>query len=192
MERSAYTLLAQLNEVKDKLPPIHLWHPEVVTESHMRISADGEWFHEGKKIERRRLARLFASILRREADGQYFLVTPVERSRVDVDDAAFVGVLLDAQGVGQSQQLTLTTSMADVVRISADHPLEFRGKGDERIPYVLVRNNLDARLSRSVYYQLVDLACSHLMDGVSWFGVWSAGAFFPMIEEADLDAAVDP
>jgi len=183
--KSAYALLSHLDDVKDKRPPIHLWQPDRVTESRMRIDVDGNWFHEGAAIERLRLARLFASILRREDDGQYYLITPVEKSRVDVEDAPFVIIGMDVRGSGSSRVITFTTNMAESVVVSDAHPLVFRaGRQEAPLPYVHVRDGLDARVSRAVYYDLMELVEEGAHEGRPWYGISAGGRFFP-IQPAD-------
>ncbi|MEM7042459.1 MAG: DUF1285 domain-containing protein [Pseudomonadota bacterium] len=151
---------------------------------HMRIDRDGVWHHEGRPIARMPLVKLFASVLRREGDGDYWLVTPVERGRIEVEDAPFVVVELSAEGAGQDQTLRARTNLDEWVTVGPDHPLRLRlprsGPASDPLPYVDVRPNLEGRLLRSVYYQLVELGDSHQLDGILRYGVWSAGRFFPL------------
>ncbi len=177
--------MAELERVKGKgLPPVHLWHPDVVTKIDMRVHADGTWYYMGSPIERRRLVRLFSTVLRREGE-QYFLVTPVEKCLIEVEDAPFQAVLLEVMGQGKSQQLKFTTNMAEEVIVDADHPLRFEidSATGEPSPYVLVRDSLEARLNRSVYYHLAELVVSDIPSFESkskWLGVWSSAIFFPI------------
>jgi uncharacterized protein len=147
----------------------------------MRIARDGTWHYRGSPIGRLPLVQLFASVLRRGPDGGYWLVTPVEQGRVEVEDVPFVALELRCEESGPAQRLELRTNLDEWVPIDADHPLELRGQPDgSRLPYVRVRDKLDARVSRSVFYQLVDLA-EPSPDGVQdVVGVWSAGRFFPL------------
>lgn len=152
----------------------------VPQEFDIRIAADGSWFHEGGLIGRAALVKLFASVLRREADGTYWLVTPVERGRIDVEDAPFIGVSANIQGEGAEQQITITTNVGDEVPVGADHRLVMRapvsGAGDLR-PYVAVRDGLEACLSRPVFYELAAIS----VEGPSGsLGVWSNGQFFEL------------
>lgn len=130
------------------------------------------------------LVKLFASVLRREADGDYWLVTPVERGRILVEDAPFVIVELAVDGEGAKQIVRAKTSLDEWVTLGPDHPLRMRlpkdGASEVPVPYVDIRPNLEGRLLRSVYYQLVELGDSHAIDGILRYGVWSAGAFFPL------------
>lgn len=176
-ESAPYSLLAELDKVKDKgRPPIHLWNPENVKDIDMTIEADGSWTYLGTPILRQRLVHLFSTVLRREADGQFYLVTPVEKCRITVKDAPFMAILLDVEGEDEDQRLTFTTNMAEEVTASADHPirLETDARTGEPSPYVMVRDQLDARLSRPVYYQMADL----IVERDSSLGVWSGGTFF--------------
>ena len=162
--------------------PVAQWNPPVTGTIDMRIGLDGTWFYRGSAITREQLVRLFASILRREKDGGYVLVTPVEKLSISVDDAPFMAVELHGEGTGAEQILTFRTNVGDVVRCGAAHPLVFRsepGTGGLK-PYLGVRNGLEAQASRPVMFELVTLACHH--DDVD--GVWSGGVFFafPAVE----------
>jgi hypothetical protein len=147
----------------------------------MRIARDGTWHYRGSPIGRLPLVKLFATVLRRAPDGSYWLVTPVEQGRVEVEDAPFVAVELRCEQPGPSQLLELRTNLEEWVPLDAAHPLELRDQADGvPLPYIRVRDQLDARVARSVFYQLVDLA-EPAPDGVEdVLGVWSAGRFFPL------------
>ena len=152
----------------------------------LRIARDGTWFHEGTPVRRLPLVKLFASVLRRERDGSYWLVTPVERGRVKVDDAPFVGVELAVDGDGAARTLRLRTNLDEWVTIGRERPLRLRpAPADDRrerelVPYVEVRQGLEARLLRPVFYELVELGQEHKVDGRTRFGVWSEGCFFAL------------
>lgn len=144
----------------------------------IRIARDGTWFYQGSPIQRLPLVKLFASVLRREG-GDYLLVTPVERGRIVVEDAPFIAVALEAQGEGRARMLSFTTNLDEIVPAGPDHPLRVETAADgEPSPYILVRPGLEARLSRPVFYELVDLAAEEEIDGETQFGVWSGGMFF--------------
>ncbi|SDU07151.1 DUF1285 domain-containing protein [Halopseudomonas salegens] len=163
--------------------PVHLWDPPLSGEMDMHIARDGTWYHEGDPIRRKPLVQLFAGILKFDADaGRYYLVTPVERWGIQVDDAPFVATRLTVEGQGEQQSLNFTTNLDDSVTADSEHPLwvELRGSSAEPAPYVRVRSNLDALIHRNVFYQLVDLAVEREMDGVQRTGVWSSGVFFPL------------
>ena len=149
----------------------------------MEISRDGTWFHEGTPIGRPGMVKLFASILIREGDN-YFLVTPVEKVGIRVQDAPFVAVDFEMSGEGVAQRLTFTTNLDDVTVAGPDAPLRFVRDDEtgEPSPYVRVRRNLEALIDRKSFYRLVDLGVHH--DG--WFGVWSGDAFFGIIPSEEL------
>ena len=145
----------------------------------IRIARDGTWFYHGSPIGRKRLVKLFSTVVRREADGQFYLLTPVEKGRIQVDDAPFIGVELTQFGKGPGQALHIRTNVDDVVTVNEDHPIEVVHDlvTGEPSPYVRVRDNLDALIARSVYYELAAMAEeSEAIAGT--FGVWSQGTFF--------------
>ncbi|MBD3649202.1 MAG: DUF1285 domain-containing protein [Pseudomonadales bacterium] len=188
-EQAPYSLLAELEKVKDKgKPPIHLWNPDRVIDIDMVIKTDGTWHYKDSPITRQRLVRLFSTVLRKEEDGHFYLVTPVEKCRIQVEDAPFQAVLVDVKGEGQAQELHFTTNVADVVVAGDDHPLRFEidRETDEPSPYVMVRDGLEALLARNVYYQLVDHLAVKELDGDRWLGVWSRNTFFPIMREQDV------
>ncbi|AQZ95651.1 DUF1285 domain-containing protein [Halopseudomonas phragmitis] len=162
--------------------PVHLWNPPLSGELDMRITRDGTWYYQGGPIERKALAQLFSGILRLDEDGRYYLVTPVERWAIQVDDAPFVATNLNIEGEGQLQRLRFTTSLGDEFEAGTEHPITLKCDPDsgEPAPYILVRANLQALIHRNVFYQLVDLAVAHEQNGHSALGVWSNGQFFPM------------
>jgi uncharacterized protein len=150
----------------------------------MRIAADGIWFYRGTPINRKPLVKLFSTVLRREEDGEYWLVTPVERGRILVDDAPFTAVEVTAEGKGRDQVLTFRTNLDEFVIADLDHPIRVShrsgqsGQEDEPRPYILVRPGLEALILRSVYYHLVDLSEIRPIEGLEQLGVWSQGQFF--------------
>ncbi|MBC3412997.1 DUF1285 domain-containing protein [Pseudomonas sp. SWRI51] len=176
----ANDLLAQIPSAKG-LPPVHLWNPDFCGDIDMRIARDGTWYYLGTPIGRKPMVRLFSTIIRREGDA-YFLVTPVEKVGIQVDDAPFVAVLVDVQGQGEQQVLSFTTNVDEQVLAGPDHPLRVVTDPvtGEPSPYVRVRSNLEALVHRNVFYQLVELAVPRLIDGQEWLGVWSAGEFYPI------------
>jgi hypothetical protein len=146
-----------------------------------RIARDGTWFYRGSPIGRKPLVRLFSTVLRRENDGSFWLVTPVERGRITVDDAPFVAVEMIVTNTGRDQTLAFRTNVEDWVTADADHPLRIDyNKGGEPCPYIRVRGALDALISRAVFYQLVDLAETRMTDGHAELGIWSGGSYFPL------------
>jgi hypothetical protein len=171
-------------------PPLHLWNPPFCGDIDMRIARDGTWFYGGTPIGRPALVRLFASVLRREGD-RFVLVTPVEKVGITVEDAPFVAVELGATDAEGGSDLRLRTNVDDWVRVDADHPLRFDpGRDDELTPYVKVRGELWARILRPVFYDLVERGETRDIEGVSSFGIVSAGLFFPMMATARLDLDV--
>lgn len=166
------------------IPPVHLWDPEFCGDLDMRIARDGTWFYLGTPIGRPELVRLFSSILKKEGDD-YFLVTPVEKVGITVEDAPFVAVDFDADGDGEDQVLTFTTHVGDVAVAGPDHPIRVERDSDtgEPSPYILVRANLEALIDRKSFYRLVDLGAHH--EG--WFGLWSSGVFFGLIPSEELE-----
>lgn len=166
------------------LPPVHLWNPPFCGDLDMRIARDGTWFYLGTPIGRFELVRLFSSILKREGD-KYFLVTPVEKVGIIVDDAPFVAVDFEAAGVGADQVLTFTTHVGDTAVAGPDHPIRVLRdpESGEPSPYVMVRAGLEALIDRKRFYRLVELGAHN--EG--WFGLWSSGQFFPVIPSAELE-----
>lgn len=162
----------------DRLPPVDRWHPTHCGDSEMRIARDGTWFHQGSPIGRAAMVRAFSRILRREPDGGYVLVTPVEKLDIEVEDAPFVAVEMKAEGTGRDQSLAFRLNTGDLVTASAQHPLRFADLPDGPHPYLHVRGGLEALVVRSVYYELAELALGD--DAAETPGVWSAGAFFPL------------
>jgi uncharacterized protein len=163
------------------LPPVDLWNPPFCGEIDMRIAADGTWFYCKTPIGRPALVKLFASILKREGD-HYFLVTPVEKCAIAVDDAPFMAVELRIDGTGAARRLSFRTNVDDWVQCGGDHPLLFEpkvGTGGLK-PYLHVRRNLWAKVTRALFYDLVDLGEERAVGGVMMFGIACAGEFFPM------------
>ncbi|RBW54902.1 DUF1285 domain-containing protein [Ruegeria sp. A3M17] len=177
-------LAASVKAAKTRgLPPVHLWNPPFCGDLDIHIAKDGSWTYLGSPINRFELVKLFSSILKKE-DGKYYLVTPVEKVGITVEDAPFVAVDFDATGEGQAQILTFTTRVGDTAIAGPDHPIRIviDPETDEPSPYVLVRTNLEARIDRKSFYRLVDIATHK--DG--WFGVWSGGQFFPLVRSDSL------
>jgi len=148
----------------------------------IRIDREGVWYYHGSPIGRKELVCLFASVLTRAEDGSYWLVTPAEMGRVEVEDVPFMAVELFVNGCGREQKLSMRTNVDEIVSVDDDHPLTITSNPatEEPLPYVAVRDSMNARLSRSVYYQLVALGVEEKIDDDPIFGVWSCGSFFPM------------
>lgn len=160
-----------------KLPPVEKWDPPHCGDSGMRIARDGTWFHEGSPIARPAMVRLFASVLRREADGGHVLVTPVEKLSIAVEDAPFVAVEVRSEGAGRDRRLAFRLNIDELVFAGPDHGLRIEQASDGPRPYLLVRGRLEARIERSVYYELAELA---LAEGHDPPGLWSNGAFLAL------------
>ena len=170
------------------LPPVHLWNPPFCGDLDMRIARDGTWFYLGTPIGRKPLVKLFSSILRKDGDD-YFLVTPVEKVGITVDDAPFVAVDFEVVDSGPNQVITFTTQVDDTVAAGPDNPIRVARDPEtgEPSPYVLVRANLEALIDRKSFYRLVDIGGHEMVEDTRWFGVRSAGTFFPIIPSAELE-----
>ena len=158
--------------------PVDSWNPTHCGDAGLEILRNGAWRHEGTPITRESLVKLFATILRKDADGETYLVTPAEKVRVRVEDAPFLAIRADRDGADQNQTLVFTTNVGDVVAADAAHPIRVsidRATGEPR-PYVLVRGRLEARILRAPFLELAEWAVEH--EGRT--GVWSGGAFFPI------------
>lgn len=178
------TLKAILPEGKfaGPLPPVHLWNPEKCGDIGMEIRADGSWWHDGGRINRERLVKLFSRILRKDEDGSTWLVTPYEKVLVHVEDAPFLAVRVDRSGKpGLDQVLTFATNLGYETTAGPQAPIrvETDAETGEPAPYVLVRGRLEAKLTRPAFYELVELAVP-AEDGTNRLGVWSQGVFFPL------------
>lgn len=163
--------------------PVHLWDPPFCGDLDMRIARDGTWFHEGTPIGRERMVKLFASILKRESDKHY-LVTPVEKVGITVDDAPFVAVDVAREGEG----LRFTTNLGETAVAGPEHPVRVVRDPEtgEPSPYIEIRSGLEALIDRKSFYRLVDLGETAPHEGEDWFGVRSNGMFFPIIPAAEL------
>ena len=177
-ERSLQSLADKLEQ---GVRPVHDWHPPHVAGIDLRISRDGTWHYQDSPIYRRRLVKLFASVMRRD-DDDYYLVTPVEKLRIQVDDAPFVAVEIDREGGGESQRLLFRTNVDDVVEAGPRHPIRvvIDPLNGQPSPYILVRDRLEALISRTVFYQMADLALIENDGSSNEFGVWSCGHFFSL------------
>ena len=183
-------LVAVTRASKKGPPPVHLWNPPFCGDIDMRIARDGTWFYQGTPIGRAPMVKLFSSILKKEGEA-YFLVTPVEKVGITVEDAPLLAVDFTATGAGRAQSLRFVTKTEDEVTAGPGHALEMRVPTDplaagELVPYLHVRAGLFARIDRKSFYRLMDLGCHEIAEGQSWFGLWSDGQFFKVIPSADL------
>lgn len=154
-----------------KLPPVESWHPEDLGNSEMRIAADGKWYHQGGEITRPAMIRAFSSLLKREADGSHYLVTPQQKLSIEVEDAPFIAVELQTQGERESRKLAFRLNSDDLVVTGPEHAIELRNG----LPYLHVRDGLWAKLARPVYYELAEIALAENPDSPR---VWSDGMAF--------------
>lgn len=190
MKPSAESLAASATAASKKgPPPVHLWNPPFCGDLDMEIRRDGTWFYLGTPIGRPGLVRLFSSILKKEGES-YFLVTPVEKVGIRVEDAPFVAIDFRAEGTGRAQRLTFVTQVGDETEAGPDRPIRVvrDPATGEPSPYVPVRANLEALIDRKSFYRLVELGAHETHEGQRWFGLWSGGAFFPIIPSAELPA----
>lgn len=163
------------------LPPVDQWHPARVGEIDIRIARDGTWYHEGEPIRRKELVRLFSTILRRDEDGHSYLVTPAERLRIEVEDAHFLVTDVEVAGEGDQRRFCFTTQVGDQVLAGPDHPLwvEESATG-EPSPYLAIRGRLHGRLTRALFYRLIEMTEERMVDGKPQLGITSSGIFFSL------------
>ena len=189
MDSNFARLEKSLNKISVKMEaPVHLWNPEYCGDLDIRILRDGSWLYQGSKINRLNLIKLFSSVLKKEGD-KFFLVTPVEKIGIMVDDAPFVIDQIQIEGSGTEQEISFMTQVGQIVHLDKDHHLriEYKENSQQPSPYVNVRNNLDALLDRKTFYKLVDLGSMQKYEGDIWYGVWSNSVFFPLILKCDLE-----
>ena len=171
----------------DRLPPVETWHPPYCGDIGMRIAADGTWYYQNSPIGRVALVKLFSRILRKDSDGRTYLVTPVEKVDVAVADAPFLAVEMQVENPGgRDQRLIFRTNVDDVVTCGESHPLRFVSEAADGglKPYILVRGRLEALVTRSLYYDLVELAVDGAGAHAGELGIWSGGVFHPLKADA--------
>ena len=172
------------------LPPVHLWNPPFCGDLDIRIAGDGTWFYMGTPIGRPALVRLFSTILKRE-EGKHFLVTPVEKVGIRVDDAPFLAVEMVRDSEGRGQVLRFRTNVEDWVTCDSAHRLRFEASAEAGLtPYLHVRADLWAKVTRALYYDLVDMGEERVVDGTPMFGVTSSGEFFAMADAEQVRGAL--
>lgn len=176
-------LIARATRAGKGLPPVERWNPPFCGDLDMEIKRDGTWFYLGTPIGRMPLVQLFSTVLRKDEDGDTYLVTPVEKIRIRVEDAHFVAVEVNASIVDGEQVLTFRTNVGDVVEAGPEHPMRFvdEEETDGLKPYVRVRGRLDALVARPVLYELAELGEEIDVDGTLMFAVRSNGAVFPVM-----------
>ena len=160
-----------------RLPPVEKWHPTHCGDSEMRIARDGTWFHQGSPIGRPAMVALFSTILRREPDGSYVLVTPGEKLDIEVEDAPFVAVEVKSEGEGRARRMAFRLNTGGLVVADAEHALRLEQHDGEPRPYLHVRAGLEALVARSVFYELANMA---LVESAESPVLWSNGACFSM------------
>lgn len=172
------------------LPPVERWNPEFCGDLDMEIRRDGSWFYMGTPIGRMPLVQLFSTVLRKDKDGRTYLVTPVEKVGIRVEDAPFVAVEMDVSGSGDAQVMTFRTNVGDVVEAGPDNRLRFEDEisTDGLKPYLNVRGRLEALVARPVMYEMVEHGEEIEVDGTVMFAVRSRGAIFPIMPAATLKA----
>ena len=184
-------IAASIGKIKSaKLPPVHLWNPDFCCDLDIQIKQDGTWFYNQTPIGRQSLVQLFAKILRRDDDGRYYLVTPVEKVGIIVDDAPFLAIDFTLHGKGKGRVITFTTNVGDQVEIGPEHGLwvkENRQNGG-LLPYIHIRARLHAKITRSMFYHLVETGQTEQQNGKELYGVWSQNLFFPLSETTLLDS----
>ncbi|MEL6577175.1 MAG: DUF1285 domain-containing protein [Pseudomonadota bacterium] len=168
-------------------PPVHLWNPPYCGDLDIRIARNGQWWYLGTPIGREALVKLFASVLKLE-DGKHFLVTPVEKIGITVDDAPFVAVDFRAEDGPAGQVLTFVTNVGDETVAGPENPIRVVRDAEtgEPSPYVHVRRGLEALIDRKSFYRLVEIGEIAVHEGADWFGLRSEGLFFPIIPAAEL------
>lgn len=179
---AALIAMARSQGAGENALPVEKWNPDYCGEMDMVIRRDGSWWHEGSRITRAPLIKLFSSILRKDEDGHHYLVTPVEKIKIEVECAAFLAVRVDIEGEGVEQRLFFTTNMEEVIEINADRPLRVLTDPEtlEPTPLIHVRGRLEAMLIRPVFYELVEHAVEiETTEGIQ-LGVYGGGVFFPL------------
>ena len=172
------------------LPPVHLWNPPFCGDIDMRIATDGTWFYQKTPIGRPALVKLFSSVLKREGD-KYFLVTPVEKVGIEVEDAPFMAVEMQKENDDRGRLLRFRTNVDDWVPCDSGHRLRFEMAADGGLtPYLHVRADLWAKVTRALYYDLVDMGEERVVDGEAMFGIESGGEFFAMADAKQVRDAV--
>jgi len=169
---------------KNSLPPVDKWNPEFCGDIDMKIMRNGKWFYMGTEIKRPAMVKLFSGILRLDSDNFYYLVTPVEKVRISVEDAPFIATSLISENKDNINHLYFITNVNEKILLTKNNPLEIKidNKTEEPSPYIFVRKNLKALISRSVFYELIELASKKNIDGKDCLVIDSAGEVFKLYE----------
>ena len=179
------SLIQQIESFKGKsLPPVHLWNPPLCKNIKMKIDREGRWHFMDSIIGRKRMVNLFSKVLRLDDDGSYYLVTPVEKIKLEVEIKPFLIVDFSIAGRNKKQVISFSTNTGDQFILDNKHPLrvEQSDSTKECLTYVLVRSNLEGFLSRNVYYNLVNISKEQIINNKSYIGLWSRGHFFKLGE----------
>ncbi len=181
-------LISRAGKASKGLPPVEKWNPEFCGDLDMIIKADGTWFYMGTPIGRHALVKLFSSVLRKDEDGKTYLITPVEKVGITVEDAHFIVVEMNAHSKDGKQVITFRTNMDDVFEAGGDHPLSFVTVAENEgvKPYVRVRGRLDGVVARSVMYELIEHGEEIEVDGRLMFAIRSNGEVFPIMPADEL------
>ena len=171
--------LTDLQKLADdrQLPPVEKWNPSHCGHSEMRIARDGTWYHQGSPIARPAMVRLFSTVLRREPDGSHVLVTPVEKLEIEVEGTAFRAIEMRTEGSGEDRRIAFKLDNGDIVIAGPSNRISIVNEDFGPSPRIQVRHGLEAELSRSIYYELAEIA---LTEGHDPAGIWSGGEFFPL------------
>ena len=166
-------------EEQSRVPPVHMWNPDCIQDIDLRITRDGTWYYQGSPINRERMVKLFSTILRRDGD-EFFLITPVEKVRVQVDLAPFIAIRMETMVEAGGPAVAFQTNTGDVVVVDRDHPLWVEEDDRGPVPLVRVRDRLDALLGRSVFYELAESGTIVTRAGRDILGIFSRGDFFEL------------
>lgn len=182
MSQNPDNLVEQVEKTTKNLsrPPLEKWHPELSGDMELHINRDGQWIHKGEPLGREAIVKLFSTILRREEDGQYYLLTPVEKWRIQVEDTPLLAHSLKVEGAGEQQIIKLTTNVGETLEVGDEHPLEvgsYEDSGQPR-PIIRVRHGVDARLTTAAYYDLAEHVVEQTLNGNTALGVFSHGNFY--------------
>lgn len=182
MSQNPENLAKQVTETMKNAgqPPLEQWHPELSGEMDLRISRDGQWIYKGEPVSREAIVKLFSTILRREDDSQYYLLTPVEKWQIQVEDTPLLAHSLEVEGAGEQQVIKLTTNVGEILEVGDEHPLKidhYEDSGQPR-PVIRVRHGVDARLVTAAYYDLAEHVVEQTVDGKPVLGVFSNGNFY--------------
>ncbi len=161
------------------LPPVEQWHPKASSDSKMQILSDGRWFHDGSEIKRKSMIRAFSSLLRKDEDG-YWLVTPYEKQSIIVDDSPFIAVEMHSNGDAKTRNISMRLNTDDIIAINKEHPILLFPSGTDHIPYILVRQGLYAKCTRSITYELYDIGIKEQNLNTDNIVIWSDGECFSL------------